>query len=109
MTSDLRKKLFDRLMVGAIEESKGDNNVLDALEQGTHEDLDAIEPIIDAAIQSAGIELTLDALCNAHVERVLAACNGNRSLASTRLGIGRTSLYRYFEKRANLETHIPKG
>jgi transcriptional regulator of acetoin/glycerol metabolism len=32
-----------------------------------------------------------------HIERVLKLCAGNRVRAAQMLGIGRTSLYRYFE------------
>jgi DNA-binding protein Fis len=35
---------------------------------------------------------------DAHIERVLELCQGNRLRAAQVLGIGRTSLYRYLKK-----------
>jgi DNA-binding NtrC family response regulator len=41
--------------------------------------------------------LSLEEVRNAHIQRVLAMCQGNRLRAAQILGIGRTSLYRYLK------------
>jgi two-component system response regulator HydG len=38
--------------------------------------------------------ITLEAAERLQIVRALEACNGNRSMAAQRLGIGRTTLYR---------------
>jgi DNA-binding NtrC family response regulator len=42
--------------------------------------------------------LSLEDMRDAHIERVLQMCQGNRLRAAQVLGIGRTSLYRYLKK-----------
>jgi len=44
------------------------------------------------------LPLSLEEMRNAHIERVLQMCQGNRLRAAQVLGIGRTSLYRYLKK-----------
>ena len=45
---------------------------------------------------------TLDETERHHIERVIAACDGNLSLAARVLGIGRTTLYRKLEQYGEL-------
>jgi transcriptional regulator of acetoin/glycerol metabolism len=57
---------------------------------GTHE-----------AIDPHGLA-TLEEMERHHIERAIAACNGNLSLAARVLGIGRTTLYRKLEQYGEL-------
>lgn len=41
--------------------------------------------------------LTLAEVCDAYVHHVLAVCNGNKLKTASKLGIGRTSLWRYIQ------------
>ena len=52
--------------------------------------------------------LSLEEMRDAHIERVLELCQGNRLRAAQVLGIGRTSLYRYLkrDKSANREKSL---
>ena len=44
------------------------------------------------------LPLSMEEMRDAHIERVLRMCQGNRLRAAQVLGIGRTSLYRYLKK-----------
>jgi DNA-binding NtrC family response regulator len=52
--------------------------------------------------------LPLDEVREAHIERVLETCKGNRVRAAQMLGIGRTSLYRFL-KRTGRQSHSVSG
>lgn len=47
--------------------------------------------------------LSLDEVRRVHIQRVLEMCHGNRLRAAQILGIGRTSLYRYLKRDAQLK------
>jgi DNA-binding NtrC family response regulator len=47
--------------------------------------------------------LSLDEVRRVHIQRVLEMCQGNRLRAAQVLGIGRTSLYRYLKRDAQLK------
>lgn len=41
--------------------------------------------------------VTLEEVCDAYIHHVLAVCSGNKLKAASKLGIGRTSLWRYIQ------------
>lgn len=51
MKQEDRQKLFDKLMEGAAEQSRGDTTALKLFSESTTEDLDKIEPLIDTMLQ----------------------------------------------------------